>query len=104
LLTCVSIILDNAVKYSPQAGKIIISASQNEESITLNISDEGPGFSEIARSSLFELFTADNLDQRSYGLGIGLATAKHIIDLMEGDIIIQNKVDKGASVSIQLKK
>jgi two-component system, sensor histidine kinase and response regulator len=104
LLTCVSIILDNAVKYSPQAGKIKISASQNEESITIKISDEGPGFSEIARSSLFELFTADNLDQRSYGLGIGLATAKHIIDLMEGDIIIQNKEDMGASVSIQLKK
>jgi two-component system, sensor histidine kinase and response regulator len=104
LLTCMSIILDNAVKYSPQSGKIIISAFQDEQYYVIKISDEGPGFSEIARSRLFELFTADNLEQRSYGLGIGLATAKHIIDLMGGDITIQNKEKKGAMVFIHLKK
>jgi two-component system sensor histidine kinase/response regulator len=104
LLTCVSIILDNAVKYSPNGGKIMISAVQNEDHYIIKISDEGPGFSEIAKSKLFELFTADNLEQRSYGLGIGLATAKHIIDIMGGEITIQKKSTRGALVFIQLRK
>jgi len=104
LLTCMSIIFDNAVKYSPHSGKILISAVQNEDHYIIKVSDEGPGFSDIAKSNLFKLFTADNLDQRSYGLGIGLATAKHIIDLMEGDITIQNKETNGAMVFVRLKK
>jgi two-component system, sensor histidine kinase and response regulator len=104
LITCISIILDNAVKYSPQSGKIQISSTGNEQNIFITISDEGPGFSELARTRLFQLFTADNLEQRSYGLGIGLATAKHIIDLMDGEITIENKESKGAMVFVRLKK
>jgi two-component system sensor histidine kinase/response regulator len=103
LTTCISIVLDNAVKYTPIDGKIIISGRDNEEFYSLDITDKGPGFSPYSLSSVFELFTADNLHHRTHGFGIGLATAKKIIDLMGGKINIRNK-ETGASVVLHLKK
>ena len=103
LTTCLSIIIDNSAKYSPVNGNIYISARDSDQFYTIDISDEGPGFSSTALSTLFELFTADNLEQRSYGFGIGLATAKRIIDILGGKINIKNK-EKGATVMIHLRK
>jgi len=101
---CISIIIDNAVKYSPINGKINITAYNNPDSAVIMIQDEGPGFSNLAQSTLFELFTADNLHYKAHGFGIGLATAKHIMELMEGKISIKNNPDKGASVILEFKK
>jgi two-component system, sensor histidine kinase and response regulator len=103
MTTCLDLILDNAVKYSPSGGTISISGRDNDTYYSLDISDEGPGFSANALSSLFELFTADNLDYRTYGFGLGLTTAKKITDLLGGRINIRNR-DKGASVVLHFKK
>jgi K+-sensing histidine kinase KdpD len=72
--------------------------------VILQIKDEGPGFSKNAQAKLFELFTADNLDFKTHGFGIGLATAKHIVELMGGSISIKNNDTKGASVMMAFKK
>ncbi len=103
LTICLGIILDNSIKYSPLNGKIRISGRDNAPFFTFDISDDGPGFSSSSLSNLFDLFTADNLDHRSHGFGIGLATAKRIIDLLGGKINIRN-TSTGASVVIHLKK
>lgn len=103
LTTCLTIILDNAVKYSPTGGTIVVSGRDNDKFYSLDISDEGPGFSAAALSSLFELFTADNLDHHTHGFGIGLTTAKKITDLLGGKINIPHK-EKGASVVLHFKK
>jgi two-component system sensor histidine kinase/response regulator len=103
MTTCLNLILDNAVKYSPAGASIFISDRDNDKFYSLDISDEGPGFSANAMSSLFELFTADNLEHRTYGFGLGLTTAKKITDLLGGKITIKNK-DKGASVVLHFRK
>ena len=103
LTTCFSIIIDNAAKYSPENGNIFIEVRDNDPFYSVEISDEGPGFSSTAFSSLFELFTADNLQYGSHGFGIGLATAKKIVDILGGKITIKNR-EKGASVVVHLKK
>jgi len=103
LAACFTIIIDNAVKYSPMGGTIDISSRDNEKYITIEISDEGPGFSPASMSTVFELFKADNLTHKSHGFGIGLATAKRIVDVLGGKINIRNN-EKGASVIIHLRK
>lgn len=103
LANCISIILDNAAKYSPLNGKITITGRDNEQFFSLDIADNGPGFSSVALSTLFELFTADNLVYRSHGFGLGLATAKKIIDLLGGKINVRNS-KTGASVVLHLRK
>jgi two-component system sensor histidine kinase/response regulator len=51
LISCLSIVIDNAIKYSPETGKVIISLKRYHEYIELTILDEGPGFSEKAQKT-----------------------------------------------------
>lgn len=102
ICSTLNIILDNAIKYSPVDGQIIIHASKSEDNMAIEVLDQGPGFSEKSKEQLFELFSADNLGHRSYGFGIGLATAKLILDNVKGNLKIENKKEGGAEVSIIL--
>ena len=100
LSACINIVLDNAIKYSPENDQIIVESFKNEGKIVLEISDNGPGFSEKARDQLFDLFSADNIDEEFYGFGIGLATAKRILDLLSSELEIANKPNGGAIVRL----
>ena len=102
ICSTLNIILDNAVKYSPNEGQIIIRAEKNHRNIYVEIVDQGPGFSEKSKAQLFELFSADNLGHRSYGFGIGLATAKLILDNIKGNLEIFNKKEGGAIVKLAM--
>ena len=101
LSSCLSIVIDNAIKYSPENGKVLISIKRYHEYIEMIILDEGPGFSDKAQEQLFSFFAADNLQQQSHGFGVGLATAKLILDLIKGTIEIDNRQPKGALVRLK---
>lgn len=96
--TCLELVVDNALKYTPEDGKVTIRTFNDEELTGIEILDEGPGFTTKALESLYELFSADNLKYHSHGFGIGLATAKVILDTMSGKLDISNLPDKGAAV------
>ncbi|NJO70922.1 MAG: HAMP domain-containing histidine kinase, partial [Oscillatoriales cyanobacterium RM1_1_9] len=78
LLSCFTIILDNSIKYSPINGIIQLTGRDNNPYFSIEISDNGPGFSSEALANLFEPFSADNLEYKSHGFGLGLATAKKL--------------------------
>lgn len=101
LHSCLSIVIDNAIKYSPDNGRVIISIKRYHEYVEMIILDEGPGFSQKAQEELFEFFSADNLDHQSHGFGVGLATAKLILNLIKGSIEISNREPKGAFVCLK---
>ena len=101
LLSCLSIVIDNAIKYSSENGRVLISIKRYHEYIEMTILDEGPGFSEKAQEQLFKFFAADNLQQQSHGFGVGLATAKLILDLIKGTIEIANREPRGALVRVK---
>jgi K+-sensing histidine kinase KdpD len=103
LQSCLTIIIDNAIKYSPDNDVVKIILEKTNDSILVNVIDNGPGFSDKALENLFEFFSADNLDYRSYGFGVGLATAKIIMDIMDGEIKIANKQPNGADVKLVFK-
>jgi two-component system sensor histidine kinase/response regulator len=96
--TCLELVVDNALKYTPEDGKITIRTFHEEAITGVEILDEGPGFTTKALESLYELFTADNLRYHSHGFGVGLATAKVILDTLSAKLDISNLPDKGASV------
>jgi two-component system, sensor histidine kinase and response regulator len=96
--TCLELVLDNALKYTSEQGKVVIRTFQDETASGIEILDDGPGFTPKALDSLYELFTADNLKYHSHGFGIGLATAKAILDTLSARLDISNLPDKGAQV------
>ncbi|NBC84266.1 MAG: response regulator [Bacteroidetes bacterium] len=101
MMTCMEILVDNALKYSSNNSMILLKAgTYNHTHVLIEIIDHGPGFSDKSKQAVFDLFTADNTDHKSYGFGIGLATAKLIMEHVSGKIEIENNEELGATVKL----
>jgi two-component system, sensor histidine kinase and response regulator len=98
--TCLELVVDNALKYTPECGQILIRTFREDAVAGVEVLDSGPGFTPKALESLYELFTADNLKYHSHGFGVGLATAKIILDTLSARLDISNLPEKGASVKM----
>ena len=92
------VILDNAIKFSPENSVVHIRISC-EEQIIISIRDEGIGISEEDQKYIFEKFYKSRLRQNAKGSGLGLAIAKQIAIKHGGTIDIQSEVGKGTEIT-----
>ncbi len=92
------VILDNAVKFSPENSVVHIRITCDEQ-ITVSIRDEGIGISEEDQKYIFEKFYKSRLRQNAKGSGLGLAIAKQIAIKHGGTIEIQSEVGKGTEIT-----
>jgi signal transduction histidine kinase len=97
-------ILDNALRHTPNDGKIIISAKTVEGNVEVSIQDSGPGAPESDLPHLFDRFyRADSArDRASGGSGLGLAIARSIIEAHQGNIWAENGTNGGLRIVIML--
>jgi CheY-like chemotaxis protein len=96
-------LLNNAIKFTPENGKVVLRVEKTEEDgdeITLRteIADSGIGMTEEQQKRLFTSYgQADSNISRNFGgTGLGLAISKQIVDLMNGEIWIESKPNKGS--------
>jgi two-component system phosphate regulon sensor histidine kinase PhoR len=94
----------NAITYSPERTTIRVETTRNGSSVTLAVSDEGPGIPEEDLSRVFERFyRVDKSRARDPGgTGLGLAIVKHLVELHKGHVTAQNRAAGGAIVSVTL--
>ena len=97
-------LLQNAIAYTPDGGKIEISLSQQESSVIVAVRDNGPGIPKKHLPRLFERFyRVDKARSRQLGgTGLGLAIVKHIVQAHGGSITATSEVNKGAVFTIHL--
>jgi two-component system sensor histidine kinase/response regulator len=100
LRMCFSIILENALNYSPQDDYVQIKARKAEGGLIIEICDRGPGIPDSIKGNLFELFVTEDVMHHNEGLGLGLPTAKMIMDLHEGRIEIGVCKEKGTVIRL----
>lgn len=98
-------LVDNALKYSPEGGKIIIRASQLQDKpyVRADVIDMGPGVPDEHKTRLFQRFA--QLDGRKIvrrGVGLGLAFCRMVTDAHEGDIWIEDGEESGSIFSFTL--
>lgn len=105
LSTALSIILDNAIKYSPPKSSVLISAEINKTFKTIKIKDAGIGIKEENVDRVFEsFFREDNITTRKVtGSGIGLHLVKKIAAKNNFSVNIKSRVGKGTEVSLVWK-
>lgn len=105
LAQALSNLIDNAVKFTPSDGKILISASYNEHEVCIVVSDTGIGLTEEQRRALFRPF-AQIEAARSWspnGLGLGLFISKSIVEAHGGKIEVRSEgPHKGAAFSLRI--
>ena len=97
-------LLDNAVNYSPDGGKITVSATKHDDHIVLSVADEGMGISSEDLPRIFERFyRADKARSRALGsTGLGLSIVKHIAQLHGGDVRAESELGKGTTIHVAL--
>ena len=81
-------LLGNAIKYTPDGGRIEIRAGTEETLVIVKVSDNGIGMSPDLIPRVFDLFVQGDraLDRREGGLGVGLTLAKRLVDLQGGTL------------------
>jgi two-component system, OmpR family, sensor histidine kinase BaeS len=99
-------LISNAVKYTPEGGKIVITLSDTEDSAVFHIQDNGIGIPEEEIPLIFERFyRADKSRNRNTGgSGIGLAIARSIITAHGGTIGVDSRLNKGSNFMVMLPK
>ncbi|MCK4917352.1 MAG: HAMP domain-containing protein [Candidatus Omnitrophica bacterium] len=99
-------LIDNAVKYTNDQGKILISATDQGEFILVDVSDTGIGIPEKDISRLFERFyRVDKARSRELGgTGLGLSIVKHIVSVHHGKVSVQSVLGQGSTFSFTIPK
>jgi two-component system phosphate regulon sensor histidine kinase PhoR len=97
-------LIANAITYSPERTAIRVETTREGSSVTLSVSDEGPGIPEDDLSRVFERFyRVDKSRARDPGgTGLGLAIVKHLVELHKGDVRAENRPTGGTRVSVTL--
>jgi two-component system, OmpR family, sensor histidine kinase BaeS len=97
-------ILDNALRYTPEGGRIVLSAKQVQDQIELTVQDSGPGLKAEDIERIFERFyRIDASRQREDGgSGLGLAIARSIVQAHGGQLSARSEMGQGLSILITL--
>jgi signal transduction histidine kinase len=97
----VRILLDNAVRVSPQGGEITVEL-RNGNHASLTIRDEGPGVPVDERELIFERFQRGRGAGGSAGFGLGLAIGRELADRMGGELVLEQTDSPGAKFTLRL--
>lgn len=105
LIELVCILIDNAIKYSPEGSRIAVRSSLAGNSVAVSISDQGVGIKAADLPHIFSRFyradrsrSKDKVD----GYGLGLSIAKRIVDLHRGTIAVESTPGEGSTFRIKL--
>jgi hypothetical protein len=99
-------LFSNAIKFTPEKGKIAIDIDYGDEDITISVSDSGIGIPPEEQDKIFESFRQlDSNSNRQYqGTGLGLALVKKIIEMHGGQIWVESEAGKGSTFKFTLPR
>lgn len=97
-------VLDNAIKYGPAGGTILIRVGRHDGHALLVIADDGPGVPPLHRQRIFDrFFRIDEARARDHGgAGLGLAIAKWAVEMHGGEITVDERASGGSEFRIVL--
>ena len=97
-------LLDNAIKFTPHGGRVVVDVSRKGAVARLAVRDTGVGIDPEAKPRIFErFFRADPARSRGVeGVGLGLSLAKWIVDRHHGRIEVDSQPGQGSTFTISL--
>lgn len=96
-------LVGNAIKYTPEGGRVRVWLSTEANQIVIRVEDTGPGIPSEEQSRVFEKFyRASNRPQGVEGTGLGLAIVKSVADSHQGRVWVESKVGEGSAFVVLL--
>jgi two-component system sensor histidine kinase SenX3 len=104
LVTALRNLLENAIAYSPDSTKVMISASRDARTAQISVADQGIGIPERDRERIFERFyRVDPARSRATGgTGLGLAIVKHVMAAHRGKVTVWSQEGVGSTFTLQM--
>lgn len=98
-------LLDNAMKFTPNLGTITVRMHEQNESIDFEVSDDGIGIPEKDIPFVFDHFyKVRRAGEETRGAGLGLAIARHLVELHGGSIFVNSTENAGSTFTVSLPK
>ncbi|MFZ5881779.1 MAG: ATP-binding protein [Chloroflexota bacterium] len=96
-------LVGNALKYTPERGRVQVGVAARDRQIILQVSDTGPGIPQNEQARIFDKFyRASNIPEGVQGSGLGLAIVKSIVESHHGRIWVESALGKGTSFFVVL--
>jgi two-component system phosphate regulon sensor histidine kinase PhoR len=97
-------LIENAVNYSPESGRIVLSARPDDNQVVLSVADQGPGLPDADLERVFERFyrVEKSRARDPGGTGLGLSIVRHLVELHGGRVQAANRPEGGAIFTIRL--
>lgn len=105
LVDLVVILLDNAIKYSPGGGEVVVRGNLKDRAWVMNISDRGIGISTEDIDKIFDRFYRSDMARSKNGIGgygLGLAIAQQIVKTHHGSISAKSNIGSGSTFTVRL--
>jgi two-component system phosphate regulon sensor histidine kinase PhoR len=104
--TILNNLLDNALKYTPAGGRVVVSASAVGRNVRFEVQDNGIGIAPEEQERIFERFyRVDRARSRELGgTGLGLSIVKHLAHSFGGSVSVESQLGKGSIFRVELPR
>jgi two-component system phosphate regulon sensor histidine kinase PhoR len=89
-------LLNNAIKFTPQGGKVSLNGWRNADHVIVQVRDTGEGIAPLDLPRIFERFYKSDLSRASRGSGLGLALVKHTVEAHGGTVSVESEQYQGS--------
>ena len=96
-------LLENAIQYTPQGSRIVVTAKTDGSFLVVTVEDDGPGILDEGLATIFDRFyRVDTTGRRPQGTGLGLSVVKGLVEAHGGAVSAANRAEGGARFSFTL--
>ena len=97
-------LISNAVKFTPEGGKIGVSLNTDGNLVTVAVRDTGCGMTPQVGQHIFEKFYQGDTSHATQGNGLGLALVKRVVDILHGEISVQSTPGQGSTFTVKIRR
>lgn len=95
-------LISNALKFTPEYGKINVTLWRKESVLHVEVSDTGEGMDKETADNVFKPFYQGETASKHIGTGVGLALVKQVIDAVDGRISVESRMGEGTTFHIEI--
>jgi two-component system sensor histidine kinase BaeS len=97
-------LLHNALKYTPEGGRVEVAAAATDGEVAISVRDDGAGLTDEDRAVVFARFQRGSASSAGDGMGLGLALAREIVRAHRGAIEVESEPGAGSTFTVRLPR